>query len=231
MTEEEKKARRAERRKARKAAASAAVQAEETKPKRERKRKAKAVEEAPVEEEKPKRKRKKAAVADEVAEEPTVTINGREVSKELAERKITVICEPQKPKKKAEPKKYPNGEYVHEPKNLTQLKSYVTTYFRAMKWKNREGDFTFPDSNVHIRDFKLTKLREEKAIKIEFKAVILTKKVMLAKNIEKIYTIANHKQVRTDIINVFREVKNTKLVKGDTVKEKELLKRGWCKVY
>jgi len=214
MTDEEKKARRAERRKARKAAAAAVTETAPEKTKKTRRsKKAKAKTEAPVEETK------------------FVTINGHDVSKELAERKVTVICEPVKTKKKAEPKKYPNGEYVPEPKNLTQLKSYVTTYFRAMKWKNREGDFTFPDSNVHIRDFKLTKLREEKAIKIEFKAVILTKKVMLAKNIEKIYTIANHKQVRTDIINVFREVKNTKLVKGDTVKEKELLKRGWCKVY
>lgn len=212
MTEEEKKARRAERRKARKAAAAAVT---ETAPPKTKKT----------------RQSKKAKTEEPVEETQFVTINGHDVSKELAERKVTVICEPVKPKKKAEPKKYPNGEYVPEPKNLTQLKSYVTTYFRAMKWKNREGDFTFPDSNVHIRDFKLTKLREEKAIKIEFKAVILTKKVMLAKNIEKIYTIANHKQVRADIINVFREVKNTKLVKGDTVKEKELLKRGWCKVY
>ena len=214
MTDEEKKARRAERRKARKAAAAAVTETAPAKTKKTRRS-----------------KKDKAKTETTVEETQFVTINGHEVSKEIAERKVTVICEPVKPKKKAEPKKYPNGEYVPEPKNLTQLKSYVTTYFRAMKWKNREGDFTFPDSNVHIRDFKLAKLREEKAIKIEFKAVILTKKVMLAKNIEKIYTIANHKQVRTDIINVFREVKNTKLAKGDTVKEKELLKRGWCKVY
>lgn len=214
MTEEEKKARRAERRKARKAAAAAAVVTETApeKPKKTRQSK-KAKTEAPVE------------------ETQFVTINGHEVSKEIAERKVTVICEPVKPKKKAEPKKYPNGEYVPEPKNFTQLKKYVTTYFRAMKWKNREGDYTFPESNVHIRDFKLTKLKAEKAIQVEFKAVILTPKTMFAKTVSKDYTLANHKQVRTDIINVYREVKNTKLVNGDKVKEKELLKRNWSKVY
>lgn len=214
MTEEEKKARRAERRKARKAAAAAAVVTETApeKPKKTRQSK-KAKTEAPVE------------------ETQFVTINGHEVSKEIAERKVTVICDPVKPKKKAEPKKYPNGEYVPEPKNFTQLKKYVTTYFRAMKWKNREGDYTFPESNVHIRDFKLTKLKAEKAIRVEFKAVILTPKTMLAKTVSKDYTLANHKQVRTDIINVYREVKNTKLVNGDKVKEKELLKRNWSKVY
>lgn len=213
MTEEEKKARRAERRKARKAAAAAAI-----------------AETAP---EKPKKSRrsKKTKAEDSVEEMQFVTINGHEVSKEIAERGVTVICEPVKPKKKAAPKKYPNGEYVPEPKNFTQLKNYVTTYFRAMKWKNREGDYTFPDSNVHIRDFKLTKMKAEKAIRVEFNAVILTPKTMLAKAISKDYTLANHKQVRTDIINVYREVKNTKLVKGDKVKEKELLKRNWSKVY
>lgn len=214
MTEEEKKARRAERRKARKAAAAAA-----------------AVTETAPEKPKKTRRSKKAKTETPVEETKFVTINGHEVSKEIAERKVTVICEPVKPKKKAEPKKYPNGEYVPEPKNFTQLKKYVTTYFRAMKWKNRDGDYTFPDSNVHIRDFKLTKMKEEKAIRVEFKAVILTPKTMLAKNISKDYTLDNHKQVRTDIINVYREVKNTKLVNGDKVKEKELLKRNWSKVY
>lgn len=214
MTEEEKKARRAERRKARKAAAAAA-----------------AVTETAPEKPKKARRSKKAETASPAEETQFVTINGHEVSKEIAERKVTVICEPVKPKKKAEPKKYPNGEYVPEPKNFTQLKKYVTTYFRATKWKNREGDYTFPDSSVHIRDFKLTKMKEEKAIRVEFKAVILTPKTMLAKNISKDYTLDNHKQVRTDIINVYREVKNTKLVSDDTVKEKELLKRNWSKVY
>lgn len=210
MTDEERKARRAERRKARKAAVATETISE--KPKKSR-------------------RSKKAKAEDPVDEMQFVTINGHEVSKEIAEHKVTVICDPVKPKKKAEPKKYPNGEYVPEPKNFTQLKNYVTTYFRAMKWKNREGDYTFPDSNVHIRDFKLTKLKAEKAIRVEFKAVILTPKTMLAKAISKDYTLENHKQVRTDIINVYREVKNTKLVNGDKVKEKELLKRNWSKVY
>jgi hypothetical protein len=214
MTEEEKKARRAERRKARKAAAAAAAVAET----------------APEKTKKPRRS-KKTKTEEPVDEMQFVTINGHEVSKEIAERGVTVICDPVKPKKKAEPKKYPNGEYVPEPKNFTQLKNYVTTYFRAMKWKNREGDYTFPDSNVHIRDFKLTKMKAEKAIRVEFNAVILTPKTMLAKAISKDYTLENHKQVRTDIINVYREVKNTKLVNGDKVKEKELLKRNWSKVY
>lgn len=215
MTEEEKKARRAERRKARKAAAAAAAAIAETAPENPKKS----------------RRSKKTKAEDSVNEMQFVTINGHEVSKEIAERGVTVICDPVKPKKKAELKKYPNGEYVPEPKNFTQLKNYVTTYFRAMKWKNRDGDYTFPDSNVHIRDFKLTKMKAEKAIRVEFNAVILTPKTMLAKAISKDYTLENHKQVRTDIINVYREVKNTKLVKGDKVKEKELLKRNWSKVY
>ena len=214
MTEEEKKARRAERRKARKAAAAAA-----------------AVTESAPEKSKKSKRTKKPKTDAQVDEMQFVTINGHEISKEIAERNVTVICEPVKSKKKAEPKKYPNGEYVPEPKNFTQLKKYVTTYFRAMKWKNREGDYTFPDSNVHIRDFKLTKMKAEKAIRVEFKAVILTPKAMLAKNISKDYTLENHKQVRTDIIHIYREVKNTKLVNGDKVKEKELLKRNWSKVY
>ena len=214
MTEEEKKARRAERRKARKAAAAAA-----------------AVTETAPEKTKKSRRSKKAKTEAPEEEIKFVNINGHEVSQEIAERKVTVICEPVKPKKKAEPKKYPNGEYVPEPKNFTQLKKYVTTYFRAMKWKNREGDYTFPDSDVHIRDFKITKMKAEKAIRVEFNAVILTPKTMLAKNISKDYTLDNHKQVRTDIIHVYREVKNTKLVSGDKVKEKELLKRNWSKVY
>ena len=209
MTEEEKKARRAERRKARKAAAAA--------------------ESAPTKTKKSKRERK--SKTEKATEEPGVIINVHEVSKEIAERKITVIREPEKPVKKAAPKKYPNGEYVPEPKNLTQLKQYVTTYFRAMKWKSREGDYTFPDSIVHIRDFKLTKLKEEKAIRIDFQAVIVSPKNMLAKSITKTYTLANHKEVRSDIINVYREVKNTNLIRGDTVKTRELVKRGWCKVY
>ncbi len=214
MTDDEKKARRAERRKARKAAADAAIVTETASEKTKKSRRSKKVKtDAPVE------------------EIQFVTINGHEVSKEIAERNVTVICEPVKPKKKAEPKKYPNGEYVPEPKNFTQLKKYVTTYFRAMKWKNREGDYTFPESNIHIRDFKLTKLKANKAVRVEFKAVILTPKTMLAKSISKDYTLENHKQVRTDIIHVYREVKNTKLVAGDKVKEKELLKRNWSKVY
>lgn len=212
MTDEEKKARRAERRKARKAAAVTETAPE--KPKKARRS-----------------KKTKTKTESQVDEMQFVTINGHEVSREIAEHKVTVICEPVKPKKKAEPKKYPNGEYVPEPKNFTQLKKYVTTYFRAMKWKNREGDYTFPESNVHIRDFKITKMKEEKAIRVEFNAVILTQKTMLAKAISKDYTLENHKQVRTDIINIYREVKNTKLVKGDKVKEKELLKRNWSKVY
>lgn len=214
MTEEEKKARRAERRKARKAAAAAAVVAETASEKTKKPRRS-----------------KKAKTEARSEETQFMTINGHEVSKEIAERSITVICEPVKPKKKAEPKKYPNGEYVPEPKNLTQLKKYVTTYFRAMKWKNREGDYTFPESSVHIRDFKITKMKEEKAIRVEFNAVILTPKTMLAKTVSKDYTLENHKQVRTDIINVYREVKNTKLVNGVKVKEKELLKMNWSKVY
>lgn len=213
MTEEEKKARRAERRKARKAAAAAAK-----------------VETVPEKTKKSRRSRKPKTESN-VDEMQFVTINGHEISKEIAERKVTVICEQVKPKKKAEQKRYPNGEYVPEPKNFTQLKKYVTAYFRAMKWKNREGDYTFPDSNVHIRDFKLTKLKADKAIRVEFKAVILTPKTMLAKTISKDYTLENHKQVRTDIIHIYREVKNTSLVNGDKVKEKELLKRNWSKVY
>ena len=213
MTEEEKKARRAERRKARKASAAAAKV------------------EAVPEKTKKSRRTRKPKTESNVDEMQFVTINGHEVSKEIAERKVTVICEQVKPKKKAEPKRYPNGEYVPEPKNFTQLKKYVTTYFRAMKWKNREGDYTFPDSNVHIRDFKLTKLKADKAIRVEFKAVILTPKMMLAKTISKDYTLDNHKQVRADIIHIYREVKNTSLVNGDKVKEKELLKRNWSKVY
>lgn len=222
MTDEEKKARRAERRKARKAADA------ETKTEKKSKKSRKSESEPkPKKERKSKKERKPRTKKTQVVE-PVEPI---EIPSEPTEHKVRVICDPVKPKKKAVAKKLENGEYIPTPKNFTNLKNYVTTYYRAMKWKTRENDYVFPDTNIHIRDFKVIKHKPEKTIEITFQATIELPNARYAKQISKTYTLENHKEVRSDIIHVYREVRDTKLVKGDKVKEKELLKRNWIKIY
>lgn len=138
-----------------------------------------------------------------------------------------------KPTEKKEPKRYENGEFVPEPKSLSALKSYITTYFRAMKWNS--GDFVFPNSCVHIRNFKIKKDREKKVVNVTFDALILGPNERLSKTITKDYTLENHRSVRSDIVHVFREVRDTQYLTPTQVKDakskKHLVKHGWTAVY
>ena len=162
----------------------------------------------------------------------------KEAEKSKKSTRIAVVREEEeepvkKRKKKVEAPKsdgrYENGEYVPEPKNLSALKKYVTTYFRAVKWKNRDNDFNFPGTPIHISGFKVEKNKEIKSVDISFTAKIITDKVSLEKPIQKKYTLDNHKQVRTDIINVFREAKRNDFIKENSVDVKKLVRRGWTK--
>lgn len=152
--------------------------------------------------------------------------------------------EPQqkKRKKRAKPQELPkkntvkksdkkDGPLIPDPKNLSALKKYVTVYFRAIGWKNRTKEYRFPDTCIHIRNFSLEKIKEDQAIEISFDAAITAKNALMTKTLTKRYTLDNFREVKSDIVNVIRQVRSTSLVSGDKADVAGLKKAGWSKIH
>lgn len=133
-------------------------------------------------------------------------------------------------KKKAEPVKYENGEYLKTPTNLSSLKKYVTTYFRAVGWTVQDKQLF--DTRLRVRNLKIKKNKEDKSVDISFKAVYLGKNEMMTKLMSKSYTLENSSEVRRDIVRLLSQAKHNKYFQEEKAKhKKELEKLGWATIY
>ena len=154
---------------------------------------------------------------------------------EFLSRPIQVITEKAKPKKKKPVAKkvkpailLDNGEYIATPKTLPKLKSYVSTYCKAMGWKK---NFTFQDIKpLGFKDFKIEADKEKNEVYVKGTLVWQTAYQMFTKDFKRTFTIENHKSVKDMIVKTYRyaneNFKGKKVVDGDA-----LLEKGWGCVY
>ena len=135
-----------------------------------------------------------------------------------------------KAKKKAKPAVLlENGEYVATPTTYTKLKSYITTYCKAVGWKDKK--FKFADCPfLGLKDFKITGDKDKKEVYVTGKLIFQSPSQLLSKSFSKTFTLENHKKIIDLIKNTFRNVKsNWQGVKE--VNKSEFSKNGWCVVY
>lgn len=129
-----------------------------------------------------------------------------------------------KPVKKAAKKKsskkslvkLENGEYFPTPTTLTKLKSYITSYVKAMGWKKK--NYAFPDNpKVHITDLKITADKEKEEVYLDCNMMFQTGKIMCVKKCHRVFTLENHKQIRDVIYYTYKSVREKRLFDGESL--------------
>ena len=192
-----------------------------------------------------KKKEEKEPVFKSNAEELKWLENHKGVLTPIQQMRLDFLSQPVKVygvkswvKKSAKPKKrkaskpavlYDNGEYVPEPKTLTQLKSYITKYCTAMGWKDKK--FTFEDCPyLKVKDIKVTSDKEKQEVYLTGAVAFQTSKQFFTKPFSRTFTLENHKEIRNLIRNTYnivkRDWKDVTVVDGE-----KLLANGLSGIY
>lgn len=117
-----------------------------------------------------------------------------------------------------------------EPNTFKDFKKYIIKQFRDAGWKNKQDDYNFPNTCVHIKNFKLKQESKKNKITVSFDAYIQSSKEVLVKNITQAYYKKYFFRAKNDITAVQSEIENPKFIKGNKITNlKELLSRGWKK--
>lgn len=155
------------------------------------------------------KKKKKKEPIDEMRiaflEQPIKVIGPTKKEMEAA-KKVAKKKAPAKRKTTKKPVvKLDNGEFIPTPTTFAKLKTYVNKYFKAVGWKTK--NYTFPNTEkLSITDFKVTGDEKTQSVTVTGKLIWQNSRQMFTHPFKKVYTLENHKEVRTTIINTYKMV-------------------------